>query len=632
MEWQRYLQQQQSRPASYRGGGYARGGYSAAPRPYQSKPVYPARPAVRPGGRGVPQARPQVRRQLPATVPRRPPAAAPTAAYPRPYGAPAQPPRSFASMVSSGLNGSFSFVEKERRLTDTCHRYPRLCLSQNFSKFVVHWPESKALDIPLDVPISFHTDPDLTLPVPEGTDVVGPKTVARVMLLSIAKQEEPEADKPKPKPHLSKNIKFLVAKKANGGLMSIGGAWSKEKDGGDPSSDATLIKTATRHCKEICGIDLSVCKQWHKFVEIHYKRESGDAERTVIFVPDIWNHLQTGTVNVYKQVQRQETDVEEEVEVEVEDDDAEKEGEKKTKKIKKKVTTKKIVDNVVVRSMDLSLNGILEYDLQDKHEETAELSLFAEAFDEMLSFKNAQAILEILKKKKVESDEKAAELKRKREADAAERAAKLAADREERDAKRQKLEEDRKAELEARKKKEEEEKFMTEEQIKERRQQEAEVKKQKDEADKKLKEEANKKRLEEEQQKKAALEEEKKKKAEEEAKKTTKTVTVTTTNVDMEMVEPFSYFDKPFGNNGQQSGQLKREKLESLLYSIGDLCPREVEGYLRAVGLPKEKPQQSLYYKTLATTTVISTKEVPIEEKKEEKSEPMEEDAEAEKK
>ena len=57
----------------------------------------------------------------------------------------------------------------------------------------------------------------------------------------------------------------------------------------------------------------------------------------------------------------------------------EKEGEEKkepkkvTKKIKKKVTTKKVVDNITVRSMDLSLNGILEYDMQDKHEETAEV-------------------------------------------------------------------------------------------------------------------------------------------------------------------------------------------------------------------------------------------------------------------
>ena len=44
-----------------------------------------------------------------------------------------------------------------------------------------------------------------------------------------------------------------------------------------------------------------------------------------------------------------------------------------TKKIKKKVNGKKVVDNITVRSMDLSLNGILEYDMQDKHEETAEV-------------------------------------------------------------------------------------------------------------------------------------------------------------------------------------------------------------------------------------------------------------------
>ena len=96
---------------------------------------------------------------------------------------------------------------------------------------------------------------------------------ARVMLLSTMKQEEPEDEKKKvAQPHLSKRIKFLVAKKANGtcrpflavldfvkclrcptfscptisgGLMSIGGPWSESKDGGNPANDKTLIKTAT---------------------------------------------------------------------------------------------------------------------------------------------------------------------------------------------------------------------------------------------------------------------------------------------------------------------------------------------------------------------------------------------------
>lgn len=539
----------------------------------------------------------------------------------------------------------FLYEQGERRLTDVCHRYPKLALSADFEKVTHHWP-GQTLEIPLDCPIPFHTDPDLTLPVPEAepeAPETEAKVTARVMLLSTMKQEEPEDEKKKvAQPHLSKRIKFLVAKKANGGLMSIGGPWSESKDGGNPANDKTLIKTATRHCKEICGIDLSPCKTWYKFIEIHYKRTSGVVDRTVIFVPDIWNHFGGDEqVKVYKQVHRQEVEVEEEVEVEIEvEEDVEaKEGEEKkegdekekkkmTKKIKKKVNGKKVVDNITVRSMDLSLNGILEYDMQDKHEETAELSLFAEAFDEMLSSKYAARVLEILKAKKEKTDAQAADLKRKRDEDNAERQAKLSAEREEREAKRRKVEEEKKKEAELKQKQEEEEKNMTEEQIKERRAKEAEEKKKKDEEEKKKREEEEKKKKEEEEAKAKAEEEQKKKREEEEKAKKTRTQVVTTTTIDQTVLEPFSFFDKPTGHGGQQVGHLKREQVEGILHAMGNLCQREVDALLRGAGLPKEKAHMSLYYKTLATTTHTTTKEVPIEEPKDESKE-MEEDKEA---
>lgn len=491
----------------------------------------------------------------------------------------------------------------------------------------------------MNVTIPFHTDPELTLPVPEAdpeTPETESKVIARVMLLSTMKPEEPEDDKKKAvQPHLSKRIKFLVAKKANGGLMSIGGQWSESKDGGDPTSDKTLIKTAIRHCKEICGIDLTPCKKWYKFIELKYHRPTGAEDRTVVFLPDIWNHLgKMEQVNVYKQVNRQEVEVEEEVEVEieVEEEVAEaKEGEEKpegeetkkplTKKIKKKVTTKKVVDNITVRSMDLSLNGILEYDMQDKHEETAELSLFAEAFDEMLSSKYSKQVLDVLITRKEKSDAQTLELKRKRDTEAVERQTKLVAEREEREAKRRKVEEEKKAEAEIRAKQEEEEKNMTEEQIKERRTKEAEEKKKKDEEEKKKKEEADAKKKEEEETKKKAEEEEKKKKEEEEKTKKTRTQVITTTHVDEAILEPFAFFDKPTGHGGQQVGHLKRDQVESILLSMGTLCQREVDALLRGAGLHKEKSHMSLYYKTLATTTHTTTKEVPIEEPEPEKTE-----------
>lgn len=514
------------------------------------------------------------------------------------------------------------YHQKERRLVEVCQRYPRLFVSSDFSSLTTFWNPEQPFDIPVNVTVPFVADPESTVPVPEAEPAV-PETegrhFARVVLVTAAKPEpKPEgADDKKepPRVHLAKSVKFLVAKKATGGLMAIGGPWSAKKDGGDPATDKALIKTATRHCKETCGVDLSKCKNWIKFTEVHYTRASGAKDRTVIFVPDLWNHF-TGDVKVCKQVQRQEQEVEEEVEVEVDD---EKEGEeKKTKKIKKKVMTKKIMDNVVIRSMDLSLNGILEYDLQDKFEETAELSLFAESFDEMLSYKFGTKVREILRKKKEAVDQVVSEQKRKRESETAERNVKLEKEKEEREAKRRKLEEDRKEELEKRKKLEEEEKYLTEEQIKERRAKEAEERKKRDEEEKAKREaEALAKKEADEQKKKAAEEEKARKEAEEKAK-LTKTVIVTTTTVDEATMEPFLYFDRTLTTAtptipAQPSGQLKREKLEEILFSLGDTCQREVHGLLSAAGLPRERPQSVLFYKTLATSTTVTSKEVPKE-------------------
>eukprot|EP00995_Heteronema_vittatum_P010524 NODE_59_length_2184_cov_411.386417_g48_i0.p2 GENE.NODE_59_length_2184_cov_411.386417_g48_i0~~NODE_59_length_2184_cov_411.386417_g48_i0.p2 ORF type:complete len:649 (-),score=351.95 NODE_59_length_2184_cov_411.386417_g48_i0:163-2109(-) len=617
-----------------RGGYGVGGGYGAAPYgrpaargyapsvPYRAAGVGAMRPAARgyvaprapvlPVRRAYPAPVARARGPMPAYQPR-PVAPAPQQYQPRPAGRP-------------GLENAHLYTQVERSLADILHRYPNLSASPDLHKMAAHWSAIPNLDIPLTVNIPFHTDPDLTLPVPapEETPEGEGKTVARVMLLSMAKPEPEVEGKKTPKPHLTKQVKFLVAKKASGGLTAIGGAWSAAKDGGSPTSDKTLIKTAIRHCKETCGIDLSACKQWHKFVDVHYVRPNGAQDRTVIFVPDVWNHFASGEVKVYKQIETKEVEVMEEVEVEVEVEEKEgekKEGEeKKTKMIKKKVPTKKSVDSVVIRSMDLSLNGILEYDLQDKHEETGELSMFAEVFDEMLSYKHAHRVRAILEKKRVETEKQQGELKRKRETEATERAAKLAEEREERGAKGQKVEAEKAAELARKKAREEEEKNMTEEQIKERREEEAKERKEKEEAEKAKREEEAKQRKEELERKKKEMEDAKKAKEEEEKAKTTRTVTVTESHVNEEILEPFAYFDKPMAN-GQQSGQIRRERMESILYSMGDLCSRQVEGLLRAVGLPAEKAHQSLYYRSLATTTTVTTKEVPKEAPKEEKKE-----------
>jgi len=89
--------------------------------------------------------------------------------------------------------------------------------------------------------------------------------------------------------HLSHLIKFLVAKKDRNELFCFGGQWSPSKDGGDPSvNDDALIRAAIRCTKELAQLDLSTCKRWSKFMEIHYRRGPllDQREISVIFLPD----------------------------------------------------------------------------------------------------------------------------------------------------------------------------------------------------------------------------------------------------------------------------------------------------------------------------------------------------------
>ena len=77
---------------------------------------------------------------------------------------------------------------------------------------------------------------------------------------------------------LARCIRFLVlapsAATAAGrhpSLVLPGGAWLSSLDGGDPLvEDSPLVRAGTRHVREQCGVDLSPCTAWVKFLETHY--------------------------------------------------------------------------------------------------------------------------------------------------------------------------------------------------------------------------------------------------------------------------------------------------------------------------------------------------------------------------
>ena len=74
---------------------------------------------------------------------------------------------------------------------------------------------------------------------------------------------------------------------------------SPSLDGPDPEGDpSVLVRTAIRVCRALTGVDLSGCTQWHRFLEIHYRRQETSSrpartETTVIFLPDVWSVMPT---------------------------------------------------------------------------------------------------------------------------------------------------------------------------------------------------------------------------------------------------------------------------------------------------------------------------------------------------
>lgn len=604
-------------------------------------------------GAGIPPRRPFVPR---ATAPVR-------GTYPVAPGYPTRPETSIPESF-------FPFLIAERRLPELCKRYRKLYFSQDLTHEIAHWCNSiSKLDgkIPTDVPTNLATDGEKTVPLPswfvesqkatqETTESsTEHKYSVRVMLLSPAKPPAETDAKVKPaKPHPMQRIQFIVAMKEKGIMTPLGGDW-KAQDGSDPTKDATLQKTAIRCVKEMVGLDLSPCKQWTKFIEVQYRRKSGETHHTVVLLPDVWKAFGelSSKTELAKAIVKEQKEVEEEVETEVEEDEPtakeeKKEGEEKEegkpeekqepKKIKvKKMVKRKVskeVDKVVLKPTEMTLAALLDYNTYETGEDTVEACLFASAFDEMLSYFNATKILPFLRKTKHEFDEKAVVLKRKREEETAERQVQLEKAKGEAEAKRQKLNEELKAKEEKVRAKQEyqaklaeEMKAMTEEERAAR----LEVEKAKEEEEKKAEDE--KKKIEDEEKKKQLEEKERvrqeevkkvqeaaKAKLEEEAAKAKaqeaedhergyRIVKHSVPTVNEEILLPFQYFDRPSG----VSGHLRRETLEGLLHALGELTQREVDGLLRGVGLSAEpRASTPLNYRALATHVVVEEKKEPI--------------------
>jgi len=273
-----------------------------------------------------------------------------------------------------------------------------------------------------------------------------------------------ELDKPF---HLHNLLKFVALRKDRSAIMAAGGTWDPEVDGGDPAIDDTaLIRAVIRCTKDSTQLDLTACKVWTRFLEVHYERLGGDGlpshkEITVIFFPTLFDCVPSPEVWQTQWIERRQaklkleaaskeekeapteeveiskegdsngvkhekeeaaTAVQEDVTVDNEievDDSKRKLSEDKITAVQQNGATQvllpKVKEQVIVkeeeaplpglvlttkqtktfkmRSMTISLDGLLDYDEEDREECTFELSLFAEVFQEFLQFKMGTRIL-----------------------------------------------------------------------------------------------------------------------------------------------------------------------------------------------------------------------------------------------
>jgi hypothetical protein len=197
----------------------------------------------------------------------------------------------------------------ERQFIDVKRRYPNLHVVADFTKVINHWVKDTVIE--LDHPVSFECDNE-TLQTsdqqstPEPASLFhGMKHNGKIMLMSGVDWKEfihsLHQNPDDPDHHLHHLLRFLVSKKDRSGLMCVGGSWSQKVDGGDPLTDeGALLKTALRCAKEFVGVDLNKCTKWIKFLEIWYHRPAEVIddrhypemeERTIIYVPDVWNAL-----------------------------------------------------------------------------------------------------------------------------------------------------------------------------------------------------------------------------------------------------------------------------------------------------------------------------------------------------
>ncbi|XP_053125441.1 cell cycle and apoptosis regulator protein 2 isoform X2 [Hemicordylus capensis] len=216
-----------------------------------------------------------------------------------------EPPQYRVQLACYAVNSPFCDAMEILR------RYASIQLPKEFYDVRLSWLDTFPLAQPLTLRhpsrIQVASPGEEVPPADEGTTLdAQPEDAnsaysAKVLLLSspgieefyrncLLYTEDPSDHKESPE-HPTKQIKFLLGKKADETVL-IGGQWSPSLDGRDPAANPmVLIRTAIRCAKAQTGLDLSACTKWFRFAEFRYLCEGSPShpEQTVVFLPDVWS-------------------------------------------------------------------------------------------------------------------------------------------------------------------------------------------------------------------------------------------------------------------------------------------------------------------------------------------------------
>ncbi|KAJ6236713.1 cell division cycle and apoptosis regulator protein [Anaeramoeba flamelloides] len=216
--------------------------------------------------------------------------------------------------------------------------------------------------------------------------------------------------------HISKQLKFLIFRSNGNNLSLVGGSYSSRIDGVNPQN--CFLNCAKRLFLQQTGVDLNGC-DFYPFFTVNYRRKNNRMERTLIFIvknlsnsalvqnsSNLEKIIPKFNENKIKSLSSKEKEFENKIDIELDKELDIKAGIIKSddENLTQNYLILKAMDNYYYKKkrindckpMLISLDGILDYNIKDTHENTFEVSLFGELFNELIQRNFALQILDFL--------------------------------------------------------------------------------------------------------------------------------------------------------------------------------------------------------------------------------------------